>query len=332
MSDPRLSFLQSVEQFLLPILDPSKVKEVTEKITIVLNDYEIFERCTEIIPLDDKNEKLIKRYCACLLVEGKSQKTVYQYSRSIRRLSEFLQKPFTETKTYDIRFYMASEKQRGVSDRTLENTRANLSAFFTWLTAEEEISRNPMQAIKPVKYTNEIKKPFSEVEIDKLRSACKTAKERALVEALLATGVRVAELSDMEIRDVDGKALKVEIRHGKGGKSRTTYITPVAMERLEIYLSTRTEKEGVCLFYNKKHKKLLPTGARYILNTLAKRAGVTNVHPHRFRRTFATKLAKRGMDIQEIQKLLGHSDVNTTLKYVCVDDENVKSSYRKYIA
>lgn len=332
MSDPRLSFLQSVEQFLLPILDPSKVKEVTEKITIVLNDYEIFERCTEIIPLDDRNDKLLKRYCACLLVEGKSQKTVYQYKRSIQKLSDFLQKTYTEMNSYDIRFYLASEKQRGVSDRTLENTRANLSAFFAWLTAEEEITRNPMQAIKPVKYSKEIKNPFSEVEIDKLRSACKTAKERALIEFLLATGMRVSELSDMEIRDVDGNGLKVEVRHGKGGKPRTTYITPVAMDRLDIYLSTRSEKEGAYIFYNKKHKKLLPTGIRYILKTLAERAGVANVHPHRFRRTFATTLAKRGMDIQEIQKLLGHKDLNTTLEYVCTDDESVKSSYRKYIA
>ena len=332
MSDFRNAFLKSVEQSLVSILEPEKLKEVVDKVTIVLGDYEITERCTDIVPLDTTNTKLIKRYCACLKVDGRSEKTIYRYKRTVRKLSDFVQKPFTEMGTYDIRFFLASEKERGISERTLENMRANLSAFFQWLTIEEEIVKNPMLAIKPIKYADEIREPFSEVEIDKLRFACRTEKERALIEFLLATGVRVSEVSEMSVMDVDFQTLTVHVEHGKGGNKRITYITPVAMERLKKYLADRKEQESVNLFCNIRHGKLTPCGIRYILNEIADRAGVENVHPHRFRRTFATKLAKRGMDIQEIQKLLGHSNIATTMEYICTDDENVKSSYRKYIA
>ena len=171
MPDYRNEFIKEVEQILITFIDnPVMAGIISDKITIVLNDYELTERCTEIVPLDSLNEKLIKRYCACLAVDGKSEKTIYQYRRSILRLSDFLNKPFPEMKTYDIRFYLASEKERGVSERSLENTRANLSAFFQWMTVDEIIEKNPMLKIKPIKYVDEIREAFSDVEIDKLRS------------------------------------------------------------------------------------------------------------------------------------------------------------------
>lgn len=333
MSDYRTQFLQQVEQILIPFIDnPVLIGIISDKITIALNDYELTERCTEIVPLDSLNEKLIKRYCACLAVDGKSEKTIYQYRRSILRLSDFLNKPFPEMKTYDIRFYLASEKERGVSERSLENTRANLSAFFQWLTVDEIIEKNPMLKIKPIKYVDEIREAFSDVEIDKLRSGCKDDKERALIEFLLSTGVRVDELCKMDVADVDMMSMTVHVRHGKGGKERITYITAVAVERLKKYLRSRKEQDSEYLFCNKNHDRIKSGGVRFILNRIASRAGVANVHPHRFRRTFATGLAKRGMDIREIRKLLGHSNINTTLEYVCTDTEGVKASYRKYIA
>lgn len=333
MPDYRNEFIKEVEQILIPFIDnPIMVGIISDKITIALNDYELTERCTEIVSLDSINEKLIKRYCACLAVDGKSEKTIYQYRRSILRLSDFLNKPFPEMKTYDIRFYLASEKERGVSERSLENTRANLSAFFQWLTVDEIIEKNPMLKIKPIKYPDEIKREFSDVEIDKLRSGCKDDKERALIEFLLSTGVRVDELCQMNTSDIDMINMTVHVRYGKGGKERITYITAVAVERLKKYLHSRKEQDSEYLFCNKSHDRIKSGGIRFILNRIASRAGVTNVHPHRFRRTFATGLAKRGMDIREIQKLLGHSNINTTLEYVCTDTEGVKASYRKYIA
>ena len=330
MSDYRSDFLRSVEESLAGLIEPDKLIIVADKVTKVLADYEITERCTDVATVDPINERLLKRYCACLTVDGKSEKTIYQYRRSVQRFSDFLQKPFTETGAYDIRYYLACEKERGISNTSLENTRANLSAFFQWMALEDIIVKNPMLKINKIKCPQEITKPFSDVEIDSLRSACKSRKERALVEMLLSSGVRVSELSEMEVTDVDGSTLSVHVRHAKGGSERMTYTTAIGFKHLSDYLNSRPEQESTWLICNGKHEQLKPGGIRSILIRIAKRAGVVNVHPHRFRRTFATNLSKRGMAIEEIQKLLGHRSLNTTLKYVCTDDEKVKISYRKY--
>lgn len=331
MKDYRLSFIKDLETMLSSSFEAAQILTISNAAMKALSEYEIMERCTDIVPVDNGNEKIIKRYRACLLVDGKSEKTIYQYTRTIRLLSEKVQKSFTEMGTYDIRFFLALEMERGISNITLENTRANISAFFQWLTNEEIILNNPVANITPIKYTKEIKKPFSEVEIDSLRSNCRTLKERALVEMLLSTGVRVSELADMEVQDISLIDLSVHVVHGKGAKERMTYTTSVSAKHMQEYLKNRRDS-GNSLFYNKDHKPLRPGGIRHILNQIAKRAGVENVHPHRFRRTFATGLAKRGMDVQDIQRLLGHSDINTTMRYITMDDTKIQSSYNKYIA
>lgn len=329
--DYRSQFVRAIEYGLAEVVPVEIIPSIINVVTSTLNDYEITERCTDIIVADDLNERLVKRYCACLMVDGKSEKTVYQYRRTIQKLSEFLEKRYTEMGAYDIRYFLAAEQQRGVSLRTCENTRANISAFFQWMAEEELIAKNPVLSIKSIKYVDEVRKPFSDVEMDSLRSACQTLKERALIEILISTGARVEELSELLVSDIDLLNLSVHIRHGKGGKERITYTTAVSAKHLNEYINNRKEC-GVYLFYNDHHKQLKPGGIRYILNNLASRAGVSNVHPHRFRRTFATGLASRGMDIQEICKLLGHSNINTTLKYVYTDDSQVRASYNKYIA
>ena len=328
--DYRMEFIRSLETR-LACLDPEVVRLVADAATKVLADYEITDRCTDLAPLDDPNAKTIKKYCACLLVDGKSQKTIKQYRRATTLLSEFAHKPFQELGAYDIRYYLACEKDRGISNTSLENTRRYLSAFFQWMLTEEMIPKNPMAAIKPIKCTDEVKLPFSDTEIDAIRSACQTSKDRAVVEMLLSSEVRVTELSLMNVADVDLTTMTVHVMHGKGDKERITYITPVAKMHLEKYISDRKET-GEALFYNHSHERLTISGIRYILKQLQARSGVDNVHPHRFRRTFATGLAARGMSIHEIQKLLGHSDISTTMEYVSVSTEGIKASYNKYIA
>lgn len=274
--------------------------------------------------------KIEKRFRASLLVDGKSEGTVYQYIRTIHKLTNVIYKPYPEMGIYDVRFFLASEQERGISNRTRENTRANLSAFFQWMVNDEIIPKNPIAALKTIKYKDEVRKPFSEVEIDALRSSCKQIKERAIIELLLSTGVRVSELVNIQIQDVNFDNLSVHVTHGKGNKERMTYTTPVCIKHLLNYLSTRNDNLTYLLI-NKNHEPLSDGGIRYILKTIAKRANVNDVHPHRFRRTFATGLAKRGMKVEEIRDLLGHSDLNTTMRYVYMDDSNVKSSYSKYM-
>ena len=329
--DYRNEIIQAIEHSLITVLDENQLQTVADVATRILADYEITERCTEVALRDDVNERLLKRYAACLTIDGKSSRTIEQYTRTIQKLSDSIGRPFTEIGAYDVRYFLACEKQRGIANSTLENTRSNLSAFFSWLVTEDVLQKSPMAAINPIKCPTEIKLPFSDVETDALRGACKTLKERALVEILLSTGVRVDELSKMERTDVDLSTMTVLVKHGKGGKERTTYTNNVARQHLIKYLESR--KDGMTyLFVNKNFQQITTDGIRYILSTIADRAGVDGVHPHRFRRTFATRLAARGMEIQEIQKLLGHSKVDTTLRYIAVDDTQIQASYRKYIA
>ena len=293
-TDGRQNLIQTIENELVNRLSAETYDVVVGIVIKALNNYEVVERCTDIVVHDDFNERILKRYCACLMVDGKSEKTIAQYKRTATKLADFIGKPYTEIGVYDIRYFLACEKERGVSDRTYE-----------------------------------VRKPFSEVEIDRLRSACDTLKKRALVEFLLTSGVRVSELASMEVSDVDG--VNVHVRHGKGNKERMTFINNVAKSHLQKYLLSRPEQGGA-LFYNKNHDPLQAGGIRNILKTIEKDSGVENVHPHRFRRTFATGLANRGMNIQEIQKLLGHSNLNTTMEYVCIDNSKIKTSYQQYIA
>ena len=330
-SDYRMQFVKDVEAKLALHYSPEEIALISNVVVKALEGYELTERCTELALRDDINDKLLKRYQACLIVDGKSQNTVRQYANTIRKLSDVLNRPFTEMGTYDIRYFLAMEQERGISNRTLENTRAYISSFFQWMTDDELIPKNPAAKIKPIKYTEEVREPFSEVELDALRGGCRSTKERALIEMLLSTGVRVSELALMEVKDVNLENLSVHVIHGKGSKERITYTTPVAAKHLIAYLKQRKE-DGPALFYNKDHGPLCAGGIRKALNVIAKRSGVDHVHPHRFRRTFATNLAKRGMDIQEIQRLLGHSNINTTMVYVRTDDSKVQASYKRYSA
>ena len=329
--DYRNEIIRAIEHSLITVLDQNQLQTVADVATRILNDYEITERCTEVALRDDVNERLLKRYAACLTIDGKSSRTIEQYTRTIQKLSDSIGRPFTEIGAYDVRYFLACEKQRGIANSTLENTRSNLSAFFSWLVTEDVLQKSPMAAINPIKCPVEIKLPFSDVEIDALRGACHGLKDRALIEILLSTGVRVDELSKMEIPDVDLANLTVLVKHAKGGKERTTYMSSVCRSHISKYLGSRKDDQPF-LFINKNYKQITTDGIRYILNSTADRAGVANVHPHRFRRTFATGLAARGMDIQEIQCLLGHSKVDTTLRYISVADTQVQASYRKYIA
>lgn len=331
MSDYRMKLVNSIEASLLTVVDPETREKVMRKVMTVLNDYEVTERETGLVVYDDANARIIKRYCACLKVNGMSPNTIYQYRRCLERFTEFIgNRPLVEVGVYEIRCYLAAEMER-VSETTTENTRSNLSTFYQWLTTEEVIPKNPCAAVKPIKCEEKEKKAFDAVEMDAIRFACRTQKERAIVEVLASSGVRAAELCHLDISDIDFAEKTFRVRCGKGKKSRTTYIDDVAKTHLQMYLKGRPE-DGEVLFYNLHHKRLGTGGLRVILNSIAERAKVSTVHPHRFRRTLATNLAKSGMPIQEIQRILGHSNINTTMRYVCLDDTQVQMSYRKHIA
>ena len=331
MSNCKLNVVREIERTLAGRLDQEQVTMVSEAVIKALANYDVTEMQTDIVPRESENERLLKQYCACLFVDGKSKHTIYQYRRACNRLAETIGKPFTEIGAYEIRYFLACEKSRGITASSVETYRAIFSAFFQWLTNEEVIQKNPCANIKPGKVNDAVRLPFSDIEIDALRSACETDKERALIELLLSSGIRVSEFSGLEIGDVDTQKMTVHVRHGKGDKARVTYLTNVALKYLTAYWNSRKE-DGVSAFYNGKHQPLGVCGVRYILKGIAERAKVSNVHPHRFRRTFASGLAARGMDVQDIQRLLGHTDINTTMRYVYISNEKIESSYKQHIA
>lgn len=331
MKDPRMEYIRKLETMLSSVYDAAQISVISNTALKALSDYEITERCTDLAPLDDFNEKILKRFRACLLIEGKAESTAAQYLRTCRKLEDLLHKRYDEVGVYDLRYFLALEMERGLKSSTMQSYRANLSAFFSWLTNEDIIPKNPFLQIATIKCDKKVRKAFSDVELDALRSACKRTKERAILEILLSTGIRVAELASMEVHDIDRIALSVHVRHGKGSKERITYISEVAMKHLMTYLNGRKET-GPILLYNKNHEAISTDGIRHILNTVADRAGVEDVHPHRFRRTFATVMYKRGMPVQEIQALLGHSNINTTMLYIQMDDTQLQASYKKHIA
>lgn len=330
--DFREQFIQSLAVELSGLISHDDLTKVTDTATKLLSSYEISERKTDLVPYENKNERILKRYAACLSVDGKSKKTIDLYIRRLTVFSDFVGIPFDEVGPYDVRFYLASAKEQGCSNRTLENYRSYIASFFQWMTREDFIPKNPCEKIQPIKYKEEIRIPFSDTEIDLMRSACGNERDRAMMELLLSSGIRVTELINLDITDVDFNDLSIHIREGKGSKERHSYITPVCAMHLKTYLMQRLD-DGPALFLSLKRKERMTTsGIRKILKEIEKKSKVRDVHPHRFRRTFATNLAKRGMDVQTIARLMGHSSIQTTMIYVTLDDSRVISEYKKHTA
>ena len=323
--DSRCNFLNEVS---LSIEETDNKETVIAKLSIILDKYEITERVTDLTLCDDANMKLVKTYASSLIVDGKARTTIEHYVRELKIfVGVCAGQRLEELTSFDIKSYLAKRKMDGLCNRTLDNVRAILAAFFSWLSAEEYIPKNICANIKPIKYTRELRQPFSAVELDKIRSNCKNPKERAIVEFLLSSGVRVSEFCALDVSDVNFTDSVVHIRHGKGDKERFTYINELTKEHLKKYLGNRTEG---ALFVTQRNERYTKGGIRYLLHSIERRAEIKDVHPHRFRRTFATSLASRGMKLQEIQRLLGHSDINTTMVYVTVSDAETKLSYAKF--
>ena len=210
----------------------------------------------------------------------------------------------------------------------LFRSRRCYSSFFSWLSAEGLIGRNPCAAIKQIKYRKEVKKPYSAAEMEKLRRACGNKRDLALLDFLYCTGCRVSEVARLNIDDIDFENMECTVL-GKGNKERTVYLSEVAAMNLGEYLASR-EDGNEALFTGKGTERLGKNGIEVLLKRLGKKAGVINVHPHRYRRTLATNLLDRGMNIQDVAVILGHADLKTTQVYCYISQKNVKNAYSKY--
>ena len=330
--DTKTRLIQDIMEGLSPTFDSEQLGMINEVIIKALSEYSVEIKSTQLTVYDDKNARLLKRYAACLLVDGKSKKTIELYMARLKSFSDFLGISFEQIGTYDIRYYLASMKDKGVSNRTLENYRSYISAFYQWMTREDIIPKNPCDKIPPIKYKEEIRNPFSNTEIDLIRTSCSSVRDRAIVETLLSAGIRATELTNLDITDVDFNSLSVHIREGKGSKERFTYITPVCAMYLKEYLLQRSDVVSSLFVSSRAKERITTSGIRNILKRIEKKAKVSDVHPHRFRRTFATNLSKRGMDVQTIAMLMGHSNIQTTMIYITLDNNKILSEYKKHTA
>lgn len=329
--DIREQVIQKVMQALEGRVDAGAADTIQDVLVIELNNYEIMERCTEVAEVDGSAERLLKRFLATKKVEGAADSTLARYADENRRLIQFLGKPLHEVTAYDIRFYLSYRRERSgrkLGNRTLDGMRRCYSSFFGWLSAEGLVGRNPCAAIKQIKYRKEVKKPFSAAEMERLRMACTGIRDLALLDFLYCTGCRVSEVARLNIDDIDFERMECTVL-GKGNKERTVYLSEVAAMNLGDYLSSRTDGDEA-LFTGKGTGRLGKNGIEVLLKRVGKKAGVANVHPHRYRRTLATNLLDRGMNIQDVAVILGHADLKTTQVYCYISQKNVKNAYHKY--
>lgn len=307
------------------------IAAVQDVLVIQLQDYEVQERCTSVVTVDTSAEALLKRYLATKRIEGLADTTLRRYAGINLEVIRFIGKPLYEVTTYDLRFYLSVRRQQGrVSNRTLDGMRRCINGFFGWLSAEGLIGRNPCAALKQIKYRKTVKKPYSAVELEQMRNACQNIRDLALVEFLYASGCRVSEVSHLDIVDVDFENLECTVL-GKGNKERVVYLTEVAAMYLRQYLDTRHDTSSA-LFVGRGTRRIGKNGIEAVVKRIGKAAGVENAHPHRYRRTRATNLLDRGMNIQDVAAILGHADLKTTQIYCFISQSNVRAAYQKFAA
>lgn len=305
--------------------------ELGAVLDLAFYDYDITAKCRELSTTGDVNKIILKNYLGTKAGEGLSATTLKSYKFEITRLLEEINKPVTEIDTNDIRYLLARyQMERGTSTTTLNNMRAYYSSFFKWLVVEQIITYNPMDRIQPIKTQKKQLKPFSEKDIENLINACSTTRDRAIIEFLYSTGCRASECINAELSDIDFRRNVFYIRHGKGNKDRTVYISEKAMFWLEKYLDERKDNETA--LWIGKRGRLTRHGLEAIIRRLGERAGVQDAHPHKFRHTLASDMIKRDAPVQVVQQILGHESIDTTMQYVTMMDGEAERVYKKLIA
>ena len=291
--------------------------------------------------IESENRFVLNEFINMKRIEGLSKRTLDKYDYEIWKMFEYLGKHYNDITTDDIRQYLQyAQNINGASNRTIDNYRKSLNSFFNTMSDNGSIYKNPMTRISPIKYEKKVKKPFSDEEIEVMRLAIpeEDLLTRAIFEVLLCSGIRLGGLVNLNRNDLDFNSMTFKVTE-KGNKERICYLNDAAKVHLKKYLKTRTDnnpalfvathtrvnKQGV-----REPPRIMHNGIERRMRELSKKSGVENVHPHRFRRTVASKLIKRGMPIDQVQKVLGHDNISTTMLYVEVEQNAVKLNHQKY--
>lgn len=333
--------LENVVNEMSPNLSQEQLEHLSNVLYVNFHGVEVQEQCTELAATgEDGDEAKIRMFVASKKAVNRQNNTLKQYSREIYNMLDFLGKRLEDITGMDLRYYYGiMRERRGIKMSTMQTRLHYLSSFWDFMITEELVHSNPVKRVGLLKLEKTIKRPFSAAEMEALRTGCEELRDRALVEFLYSTGVRVSELVALNVGDVEMGKQEL-IVYGKGSKERKTYLTDGAKFYLRRYLQMRCDAEAISqaelrkrpLFatLDRPHNRLTVPGVQYMLRQLGRRASVEDVHPHRFRRTIATDLLSRGMPIEQVKEFLGHEKLDTTMIYCTVKSENVQASHRKF--
>lgn len=279
------------------------------------------------------NDNYLSMFLNAKKIEGCSERTLAYYKTTVEKLLDEVDDPIRKVTTDDIRDYLAN--YQGLNDcskTTIDNIRRNISSFFTWLEEEDYIIKSPMRRIHKIKTTKTVKEVISDEEIEKMRDKCKNLRDLAIIDLLYSTGIRIGELVRLNIDDIDFEEREC-IVFGKGDKERRVYFDAKTKIHLTDYINSRFDTNpALFVALDAPYNRLQISGVEIRLRRLGRELGINRVHPHKFRRTMATRAIDKGMPIEQVQKLLGHSQIDTTMHYAIVNQTNVKVAHRKFIA
>lgn len=281
---------------------------------------------------EQKEVELLPAFIAAKRVEGCSEKSLRYYESTIRNMLDAISKPEKQITTEDLRSYLDTYQRRGtVSKVTLDNVRRILSSFFSWLEDEDYIVKSPVRRIHKVKTGKTVKETYTDESLELMRDHCDNPRDLALIDLLASTGIRVGELVKLNRDDVDFENREC-IVFGKGNKERKVYFDARTKIHLQKYLANRTDdNEALFVSLIKPFERLQISGVEIRLRKIGRELGIHKTHPHKFRRTLATMAIDKGMPIEQVQQLLGHQSIDTTLQYAMVNQANVKNSCKKFI-
>lgn len=323
--------IKELESNLNEQLSPSQILVVAETLNSILSNYYISENNEHHGASD--NDLLIDEFLSAKSIEGCSKKTLAYYKKSIKDTISSIGKAIVSIKTNDLRKYLSEyQSSRGLSKVTIDNIRRILSSFFSWLEDEDHIIKSPTRRIHKVKFGRTVKDTFSDEEIEALRDHCDEIRDLAMVEILFSTGMRVGELVNLNIKDINFNERECVV-YGKGDSERLVYFDARTKIHLSQYINSRKDSnKALFVSLDKNHVRLGINGIETRLKKIGMLSGIESIHPHKFRRTMATNAINKGMPIEQVQKLLGHVRIDTTLHYAMVNQNNVKISHRKYIS
>lgn len=316
--------VREIEREMSTILDGPQMKKLHDCLDRVMGGPHAEPPSSKALLADFLNAKA---------VEGCSARTIQYYSITLGHFVEFLTVPLHVVDTAEVRRYLVSRAESGsVSNVTLDNIRRIISSFFSWLEEEEVIYKSPVKRIKKIRSVMAIKPVISDEEMEVIRDSCGNLRDRAIIDLLASTGMRVGELVRLKRSDIDFESRECVV-HGKGNKQRKVYFDAKTKIHLQAYLAGRSDSNlSLLVSLKAPFKPLNISGVESRLRDIGRVSAGLRLHPHKFRRTMATRAIDKGMPIEQVQVLLGHSKIDTTLCYAMVDQQNVKRSHHKYIS